>query len=181
MENNKKILIGIGILAVSVIAVVVLISGHFNQINTGAKPQVEEQFKSEKSDLEKESDWCTKNNFNLSAFGTVFASTDSSAKWDLIDVATESETIEGEAMEMCCGKLKLGGEVGNEKVKMEMIFNGVACYDKSNKYEFIDMKFYYNGEYNPGGSYIITGWPESGKRCHKVVDGNGTIFGEGCE
>lgn len=179
----------------------VVISGCLNQTtDTNTKSQVEEQHKDEKLELKeepektrekttpKESDWCTRENFNTlvfstntSVFGAVFASTDPSAKWDLISVAIESKTIKGEVIEMCCGKMKIGGKAGNEKVKMEIIYNTTACYDKNNKYEFIDMKSYYNGEYNPEGSYVTTGWPESGKECHKVIDGNGKLIGEGCE
>jgi len=160
----------------------VLISGCIT--NTDTKPPIKEEPKNEKLELKeepektsekispKEPDWCTKENFNNS---------DPSANRDLISVAIESKTINGKVIEMCCRKMKIGGEVGNEKVKMEIIYNTTACYDKSNKYEFIDMKYYYNGEYIPGGSYVRTGWPESGKECHKVIDGNGKIIGEGCE
>ncbi len=170
----------------------VLISGCLNQTDTGTKPTVKEQPKSEKLELKeepkktpektptKEPDWCTKENFNLSVFGSAFNSGGTSSSWNLISAAVESKTIEGKTMEMCCGKLKLGGEVGNEKVKMEMIFNCTACYDKNKEYTISDMKSYYNGNYTPQGSYVITGWMESGKECHKVIDGNGKIIEEGC-
>lgn len=163
----------------------VVISGCLNQTtDTNTKSQVEEQPKDEKLELKeepektpekttpKESDWCTKENFDFSAFGGA----------NLISVAVESKTIEKKVIEMCCGKLELGGgDVGNEKVKMELIFNGTACYDKNKKYTFSDIKEYYNGKYVPDGSYITTGWIESGKECHKIIDGNGKIIEEGCE
>jgi len=143
---------------------IVLISGCLNQTDTGTKPTVKEQPTSEKLELKeepektltKESDWCTKENFNLSVFGAAFNTSGTSSSWNLISVAVESKTIEGKVIEICCGKLELGGEVGNEKVKMEMIFNCTACYDKNKEYTISDMKSYYNGNYTPEGSYLMT-------------------------
>jgi len=183
----------IQLLLIIVLFGMILISGCLNQTDTNTNSLVKEQPKNEKLELKekpekppektlaKESDWCTKENFNLSVFGTAFNSGGTSSSWNLISAAVESKTIVGKVIEMCCGKLELGGEVGNEKFKMELIFNCTACYDKNKEYTISDMKSYYNGNYTPEGSYLMTGWRESGKECHKVIDGNGKIMEEGCE